>query len=49
MHGFPGAWQRCNSKRRQWSFIAFPISCNAAIRSEVGWISMSRNHRADAR
>ncbi|MFA7238920.1 MAG: hypothetical protein WC091_02315 [Sulfuricellaceae bacterium] len=19
LHGFPGAWRRCNSKRRQWN------------------------------
>ncbi|MFA7243371.1 MAG: hypothetical protein WC091_24955 [Sulfuricellaceae bacterium] len=36
LHGFPGAWRRCNCKRRQWITIARRCASCAHTRQPYG-------------
>ncbi|MFA7240323.1 MAG: hypothetical protein WC091_09430 [Sulfuricellaceae bacterium] len=37
MHGFPGAWRRCNYKRRQWNDHCASLRLLCPGRQAVGY------------
>ncbi|MFA7242496.1 MAG: hypothetical protein WC091_20495 [Sulfuricellaceae bacterium] len=37
LHGFPGAWRRCNSKRRQWNDHCASLRLLCPGRKAVGY------------
>ncbi|MFA7243575.1 MAG: hypothetical protein WC091_26000 [Sulfuricellaceae bacterium] len=43
MHGFPGAWRRCNYKRRQWNDHCASLRLLCPGRQAVGYALRPEN------